>query len=67
MLLLNICSVTRNRMIVQVALYFLSGEKKESYKWVMEAFEELRIEHTIRPPSIIITNRELALIGTLDI
>jgi hypothetical protein len=33
----------------------------------MEAFEELRIGHTVRPPSIVVTDRELALIGTLDV
>jgi hypothetical protein len=65
--LLNICSVTGNRMTVQVAFCFLSGEKKESYEWAMEAFEELRTGHMIGPPSIVVTDRELALMGTFDV
>jgi hypothetical protein len=36
--LLNICTVTGNKKTIQIALYFLSGEKEASYAWPMQAF-----------------------------
>ena len=64
--LLNICSVTRNKKTIQAALCFLSGEKKESYKWAMKSFKKLRQEHRIPLPSIVVLNKELALLNTFD-
>jgi hypothetical protein len=50
MLLLNICAVTGNRKTVQVALCFLSGEKKPDYDWAMGCFKELIQESDIPDP-----------------
>src|SRR5438034_3941787 len=64
--LLNLCAVTGNRKTVQVALCFLSGEKKEDYDWAMAQFRILMRDHDIPEPVSIVTDRELALMNTLD-
>jgi hypothetical protein len=64
--LLNLCAVTGNRKTVQVALCFLSGEKKEDYDWAMAQFRILMKEHGIPEPVSVVTDRELALMNTLD-
>jgi hypothetical protein len=64
--LLNVCAVTSNRKTVQVALCFLSGEIEEDYNWAMEKFRDLMTNHEILELDIWVTNRELALMNTLD-
>jgi hypothetical protein len=64
--LLNICAVTSNRKTVQVALCFLSGEKDEDYDWVMEKFRDIITNHEILELDTWVTDRELALMNTLD-
>ena len=64
--LLNICAVTRNNLVIQVRLVFLSGEKKADYKWAIEQFKEVMAEIEIDEPYAIVTDRELALMGVLD-
>jgi hypothetical protein len=64
--LLNICAVTGNKKTIQVGLCFLSGEKERNYAWAMAAFRELMIKHGIREPTTIVTDRELALMNTLE-
>jgi hypothetical protein len=64
--LLNICAVTGNRKTIQVALCFLSGEKGPDYDWAIEKFEEVMNSHEIPEPDTWVTDRELALMNTLD-
>ena len=65
--LLNICSVTSNKKTIQIALCFLNGEKKEDYEWAIQCFKELLTKYGIIAPIIFITDRELALMGALDL
>jgi hypothetical protein len=64
--LLNICAVTGNRKTVQVALCFLSGKTTEDYDWPMDRFGELMTKHKIPEPDTWVTDRELALMKSLD-
>jgi hypothetical protein len=64
--LLNMCAVTGNRKTIQVVLCFLSGEKTEDYDWAMGHFEDLMLNHEIPEPDTWVTDRELALMNTLD-
>jgi hypothetical protein len=66
MLLLNICAVTSNCKTVQVALCFLSGKITEDYDWPMDKFRELMTKHEIPELDTWITDRELALMKSLD-
>ena len=64
--LLNICAVTGNRKTIQVALCFLSGETGADYDWAIDKFEEVMNSHEIPEPDTWVTDRELALMNTLD-
>jgi transposase-like protein len=65
--LLNICAVTGNRKTVQVALCFLSGEKEADYDWAMAHFRKLIEDNNISEPVSVVTDRELALMNSLDL
>ena len=64
--LLNICSVIGNRKTVQTALVFLSGEKDGDYEWAIEQFCGVMEGESISEPLLVVTDRELALMNTLD-
>ncbi len=64
--LLNICAVTGNRKTIQVALCFLSSEKELDYEQAMSKFEEVITTHEIPKLDTWVTDRELALMNTLD-
>jgi hypothetical protein len=64
--LLNICGVTGNNMTPQIAMAFLSGEKEVDYGWAMDCFQQLLNEYGIDHPKCFVTDRELALMNTLD-
>jgi len=64
--LLNIYVVTSNCKTVQVALCFLSGKKDLDYDWAIEKFGDVITNNKIPEPDIWVTNRELALINTLN-
>ena len=64
--LLNICGVTGNNMTPQIAMAFLSGEKDVDYGWGMDCFDQLLKEFGIEYPKCFVTDRELALMSTLD-
>jgi len=49
-----------------VALCFLSGEKEGDYDWAMNKFKDIMTIHEILEPDTWITDRELALMNTLD-
>jgi hypothetical protein len=64
--LLNICTITSNNLVIQVRLVFLSGEKETDYDWAMDYIWDIMTEHSIEAPSSIVTDRELALIKSLN-
>jgi hypothetical protein len=63
--LLNICAIGGNNMVIQVGLVFLSSEQEADYNWAMDYLRDLMAEHSIKEPTSIITDRELALIRCL--
>jgi hypothetical protein len=63
--LLNICGITGNNMVIQIAVVFLSSEKEADYKWAIQQLQEVMANNTIQQPSAIVTDRELALIRCL--
>lgn len=62
----NICGSLGNNMTPQLAIGFLSGEDEVDYTWVLEAMKELIIQEDIDAPKLFITDREEALMNTLD-
>ncbi|RKF56345.1 Protein FAR-RED ELONGATED HYPOCOTYL 3, partial [Golovinomyces cichoracearum] len=64
--LVNICGSSGNNMTPQFALAFLSGEKEEDYTWTLQAFEELRLQEGIPSSRCFVTDRELALLNSLN-
>jgi hypothetical protein len=64
--LLNICAITGNNMVVQVGLAFLSGERESDYNWALDQVRGVMTEHLILEPLSIVTDRELALMNSLD-
>ena len=64
--LLNICIITGGNKVLQIGLAFLSDEKKDSYDWVLERLVEVIKSQNIQQPLSIITDRELALIKSID-
>jgi hypothetical protein len=65
--LLNICAIRGNNMVVQVRLAFLSSEKREDYNWAVQQLRMVMQENSIEEPLSIVTDREIALIRSLDI
>jgi hypothetical protein len=49
-----------------VVLCFLSGEKEDDYDWAMEKFRDLITDHEILEPDTWVTDRELAVMNTLN-
>ena len=44
----------------------MSGEKEEDYTWTLNCYLELLQEHLIPPLALFVTDRELALLKTID-
>jgi hypothetical protein len=65
--LLNIGAVTGNCKTIQTALCFLSREKDIDYKWAMVRYQEILQDEGIPNPLLFLTDRELALMNTLDL
>ena len=53
-------------MVMQVGLVFLSGEKETDYDWAIDYIWDIMTEHSIEAPSSIVTDRDLALIKSLN-
>lgn len=64
--LLNICGVTGNNRTPQYALCFLSGETFEDYNWALNQLRIVMKIHDIPEPLCMITDREEALISSID-
>ena len=64
--LLNIVAASCLNKTIQVGLCFLSGESEEDYDWVIKALQKFLERHRIQPPSLVITDRDLALMNALE-
>ena len=65
--LFNICVITGGNKVLQIRLAFLLDEKTVSYNWVIEQLVEVIKSQNIQQPLSIVTDRELALISSIDI
>ena len=64
--LFNICAVTGNNKTIQIGLVFMSREKQADYKWALGKLKEVMTELGIPEPTVVVTDRELALMNALD-
>ena len=64
--LLNICGVTGGNKVIQLGLVFLSSEKENDYSWVLRQLKQIMKLEAIRAPTSIVTDRELALMKSLE-
>lgn len=62
----NACGVTAGNKTFNWAVTFMSGEKEEDYAIALAAQIRLLHKEDIGAPSVIVTDRELALIKALD-
>ena len=53
-------------MVVQAGLVFLSGEKESDYNWALSQLCTVMEENSISEPISVVTDRELALMRSLD-
>jgi MULE transposase domain len=63
--LLNIIGASSLNETTQIGLAFISGEAEHDFDWIMRVLRKLFENHQIRPPRIIVTDRQLALINAL--
>ena len=64
--LFNICVITGGNKVLQITLLFLLDEKTVSYNWVIEQLIEVMSSQNIQKPLSIVTDREIALINSID-
>jgi hypothetical protein len=67
--LLDIVSIDARQKTFCVAFAFLSGEEEDDFNWALSRLRSLFDEHEIGLPSVILTDRQLALMnaaGSLD-
>jgi MULE transposase domain len=64
--LLSICGTTLVKKSFQVAAVFLTREKEDDYTWAIRQLSQLLESEGIRPPRCITTDRELALMNSLN-
>ena len=66
MALLNICAITGANKVVQVGLVFLRRETEADYNWALNYIRNIMAQNSIEEPVSIVTDRELALIKSLN-
>ena len=66
MALLNICAITGANKVVQVGLVFLRRETEADYDWALDYMRDIMVQNSIEEPVSIVTDRELALIKSLN-
>ena len=66
MALLNICAITSTNKVVQVGLVFLKRETEADYNWALDYMRNIMAQNSIEEPVSIVTDRELALIKSLN-
>lgn len=64
--ILNICGVTGGNKVIQLGLVFLSSEKENDYSWSLQQLKQIMTLEAIRAPLSIVTDRELALMKSLE-
>jgi hypothetical protein len=64
--LLNICAITGGNKLIQFGLAFLSEETEKSYNWALDCLQEVMQRYNISEPLSIVTDRELALMKSID-
>ncbi|KAK1935419.1 PKS-NRPS hybrid synthetase [Phytophthora citrophthora] len=64
--LLNIGVMTNMNMVLQVAQWFLPGEKEEDFIWYLQQLKEMIEKCEISMPSNILTVRDQACMNALD-
>ncbi|RKF61426.1 PKS-NRPS hybrid synthetase, partial [Golovinomyces cichoracearum] len=64
--MVNISGSAGNSMTPQLAVSFVSGEKEEDYKWVLNCTKQLLIKYNIPFPKVWVTDRELALMKAIE-
>jgi hypothetical protein len=63
---LNMCGITANNKVIQFGLAFWSKEKEPDYDWAMQCLLEVMADHNIDALISIVTDRELALIASIE-
>ena len=66
MALLNICAITGANKVVQIGLVFLRRETEADYNWALDYMRKIMAQNSIEEPASIVTDRELALIKSLN-
>jgi hypothetical protein len=66
MALLNICAITGANKVVQIGLVFLRRETEADYDWALDYIHNIMVHNSIEEPVSIVTDRELALIKSLN-
>jgi len=64
--LLNIIVVTGANTVLPVAQCWLPGEKEEDFVWAFNMLRLMMLEHDISCPRVIISDRDLACLKSLD-
>ncbi|KAG2904872.1 hypothetical protein PC116_g9631 [Phytophthora cactorum] len=64
--LLNSIAITGTNTVLPVAQCWLPGEKEEDFVWVFTMLRLIMIENDIDPPHVILTDRDLACLNSLD-
>ncbi|KAG3018579.1 hypothetical protein PC123_g17268 [Phytophthora cactorum] len=64
--LLNIIAITGANTVLPVAQSWLPGEKGEDLVWAFNMIRLIMIDNDIDPPNVILTDRDLACLNSLD-
>ena len=64
--LLNIIGASSIGKTTQVGLCFISGEAEYDFDWAMNVLKKLFLDHNIPLPRIIVTDRQQALMNSLN-
>jgi hypothetical protein len=63
---LNICAITGLNTSIQAGIVLMQEEKETDYTWALTTFGEMLKEKDIDPPTVIITDREEALMNAVE-
>ncbi|KAH9133487.1 hypothetical protein AeRB84_020459 [Aphanomyces euteiches] len=64
--LLNFIGVSGMNTILHLAHCFMAGESTDDYTWALTTLKECLSSHAILSPSVILVDRDLALLNALD-
>lgn len=63
--LFQVTGVTDQKSLANFAFGLINTEKEEGFRWLCESLNALRIQLTVLPPTVIITDKETALKNAL--